>query len=212
MCIFPVGDSLFPKAGAIPAFIQRDEANMYKRYGCTGVTLIELLVVILIAAIFQILAAPAFLSIRNSMRLTTAVNSLFASLHFARGEAIKRNARVVVCKSAVGNACAATGGWDQGWIVFHDANNNAVLDTGEALLSRENALPSPISFTGNDPVARYVSYTGMGSTRFTSGQLQMGTLTVCQPSVMSVDARQIVISSTGRSRTLRKTATRCPEL
>ena len=175
---------------------------MHKRYGCTGVTLIELLVVILVVAIFQILAAPAFLNIRNSIRLTAAVNSLLSSLHFARGEAIKRNARVVVCKSAMGSACADTGGWDQGWIVFHDANNNAALDAGEALLAREQGLPHPIRFTGNNNVVKYVSYTAIGSA-------QPGTLTVCQPSASSVDARQIVINIAGRPRTVKTTVAQC---
>ena len=73
--------------------------------GCAGFTLIELLVVVALAAILQSLAAPALSGMVNSMRLTTAVNSLLSSLHLARSEAIKRNSRAVVCKSASGDAC-----------------------------------------------------------------------------------------------------------
>ena len=185
----------------MPALAQGDEMRI-KRHGCAGVTLIELLVVVLVVAALMVLATPAFLSVVNSIRLTTAVNSLFSALHLARSEAAKRNARVVVCKSAMGDACTATGGWDQGWIVFHDANNNAALDAGEALLAREQALPQPIRFTGNNNVVRYVSYTAIGTA-------QPGTLTVCQLSATSVDARQIVISNSGRPRTVKTTVAQC---
>ena len=178
--------------------------------GCAGFTLVELLVVVALAAILQSQAAPALSGMVNSMRLTTAVNSLLSSLYLARSEAIKRNSRAVVCKSAPGDACSTTGGWEQGWIVFHDANNNAALDAGETLLSREPALPQPITFKGNDPVSRYVSFTPMGRTQYTSGAFQAGRLTVCPESATRVDARQIVISSTGRPRTVRLMVDSCP--
>lgn len=184
---------------------------MRMQSGCAGFTLIELLVVVALVAILQSLAAPALAGFVNSTRLTTAVNSLFSSLLLARSEAIKRNSRAVVCKSsAAGDACIKTGGWEQGWIVFHDANNNTLLDAGEAVVSRMPALAPSLRFTGNDPLVNYVSFTPMGKTKYPSGAFQAGTLTVCQESAGSVDARLIVISSTGRPRTERTTVNRCP--
>lgn len=183
---------------------------MDERSGCAGFTLIELLVVVALVVILQSLAAPAFSAMVNSMRLTTATNLLFSSLMLARSEAIKRNSRAVVCKSDTGNDCTTTGGWEQGWIVFHDANNNAALDAGEDVVSREQALPQPILLTGNGPVASYVSYTPMGTTSYKSGAFQAGTLTVCTQSSSSVPAREIKISSTGRPRTLKTTVAQCP--
>lgn len=180
------------------------------RSGSGGVTLIELLVLLVLVAVFQTLAAPALSGLANSMRLSAGVNRFFSSVHLARSEAIKRNARVVLCKSATGNACASTGGWEQGWIVFHDANNNAALDAGEVLLLREQALPHPIRLAGNSHVAGYVSYTPMGTTRLTSGAFQAGTLTLCPQSATRVEARQIVISSSGRPRTIRAMVDQCP--
>ena len=73
---------------------------MGKRSGCAGFTLIELLVVVALVVTLQSLAAPAFSAMVSSMRMTSAVNSLFSSLLLARSEAIKRNSRAVVCKSA----------------------------------------------------------------------------------------------------------------
>ena len=177
---------------------------------CAGFTLVELLLVVAVVAVLQSLAAPSLAGMANSMRLSTATNSLFSSLLLARSEAIKRNSRAVVCKSATGNACITTGGWEQGWIVFHDANNNAALDAGEDVVSREQAVSQPILLTGNGPVASYVSYTPMGTTSYTSGAFQAGTLTICTQSSSSVPAREIKISSTGRPRTLKTTVAHCP--
>ncbi len=174
-----------------------------------GFTLIELLVVVSLVAILLSLAMPSLAGMANSMRLTTATNSLFSSLMLARNEAIMRNSRAVVCKSATGNACITTGDWEQGWIVFHDANNNAALDAGEVVFLREHAVSRPIRLTGNGPVASYVSYNAMGETTYPSGALQFGTLTICNESATQVDARKIKISSNGRPRTLKTTVANC---
>lgn len=183
---------------------------MDKRCKSMGFTLVELLLVVAVIALLQALTAPVFASLVNSVRLSSATNSLFSSLILARSEAIKRNSRAVVCKSGSGLACTSSGGWEQGWIVFHDPNNNAVLDDGETLLYREYALSNLIRLTGNSPVVSYVSYTPMGTTSYTSGAFQAGTLTVCVQSATPVDARQIVISSAGRPRTAKTTVEQCP--
>ena len=183
---------------------------MSKRAVSDGFTLIELMVVLAVVAVLQTLAAPAFSGAVTSIRLTTAVNSLLSSLLLARSEAIKRNSRVVVCRSTSGNACASSSGWEQGWIVFHDANNNAALDPGESVIAREQALPNLVRLRGNAPVASYVSYTPVGSASYTSGAFQAGTFTVCIQSESSGDARQIVISASGRPRTAKTAVPQCP--
>lgn len=174
-----------------------------------GVTLIELLVLLAIVAVLQTLAAPAISGMSDSLRLTAGINSFLSSIHLARSEAIKRNARVVLCKSATGDACASTGGWEQGWIVFHDADNNATLNAGEIILWREQALLHPIRLAGNSQVASYVSYTPTGTTSLTSGAFQAGTLTLCRQSASPAQARTIVISNSGRPRTSRVTVNQC---
>lgn len=184
---------------------------MRTQSGSGGFTLIELLVVVALVAILQSLATPALSAIVNSIQLTTVVNSLLSSLHLARSEAAKHNTRAVVCKSASGDACTTAGGWDQGWIVFHDSNNNAALDEDETVLLRQQALPPDVLLKGNMPVAHYVSFTPVGTTRYVSGAFQAGTLTVCQRSASRTDARQIVISSSGRPRTVRTTVDSCPQ-
>lgn len=174
-----------------------------------GFTLIELMTALALAAVLQSLAAPVFADLIGSVRVSTGVNALLSSLVMARSEAIKRHGRAVICKSASGQTCSASGGWEQGWLVFHDANNNSALDPGEAVLLRQPAMPAPVRVLGNAPLARYVSFTPQGTTEYVSGAFQAGTLTVCAESARSVPARQIVISSSGRMRAVRTQLSGC---
>lgn len=177
---------------------------------CAGMTFIELLVTISIAAILLTLAVPAFVSLLQSNRFTTFSNNYLTNLHFARSEAIKRNTRVTLCKSADGVTCTKTGYWSQGWLVFHDTNNNAQVDTGEHILRVHEALPINLAFKGNTNVANYVSYSSSGRTQLTSGAFQAGTLTLCRPATSASEARNIVISSTGRPRVEKVNVATCP--
>jgi type IV fimbrial biogenesis protein FimT len=176
----------------------------------TGVTLVELMVVLAIAAILATLAIPGFASLIHSSRLSSATTELLVSLHLARSEAIKRNARTVVCISADGSTCSTNGGWHQGWLIFHDANNNAALEPGETVIHARQALPDSIRLTGNSTVSKYVSYAPSGGTKSVTGAFQAGTLNVCNVANASGAARRVVISSTGRPRVARVTLASCP--
>lgn len=174
-----------------------------------GLTLIELMVTIAIAAILAGLAAPSFRELMASNQLKSHASALLSSLLLARSEALKRNGRVVLCKSASGMACTQDGGWEQGWIIFADANNNAALDAGETVIQRTAALSSGWRLTGNDNILNYVSYSGVGSAKLTSGGFQAGTFTLCQLSTSGGKARDIVISATGRPTIKQTTVASC---
>ncbi len=176
---------------------------------CAGWTLVELLVVLTVMGILLGAAVPALSTALESRRMAAVGHTLYFSLQLSRSEAIKRGGRVVLCKSGGSDACRRTGGWEQGWIVFHDVNNNAQLDAGESVLQREQAVTAPLRISGNAMVESYISYTPLGHTSTTGGGLQPGTLTVCQPEANAPVALQIVISSSGRARTQRTTLDRC---
>lgn len=176
----------------------------------TGMTLVELLIVLSIAAIMLTLAVPSFDAVLQGNRFSTLANAYLTNLHLARSEATKRNARVALCKSADGASCTTGGSWDQGWIMFHDVNNNAQADSGETILQVNEALPTNWVLQGNTPVANYVSYAAMGGARMTSGAFQAGTLTLCRVSPSGGEARSIVISATGRPRVQTTSVATCP--
>lgn len=184
------------------------EASGSRRRIC-GFTLIELLVVVAIAAILVGVATPAMTSTVRSVKLSSASNDLLGALLMARSESIKRNIRVAVCKSADGNSCALTGGWEQGWIVFQDTNNTGTHDGSEAVIAHQQAMSSDMRVTGNQSVARYVSYAPTGATKLAGGGFQAGTITLCRQSALGGEARQIILSSAGRPRVQKTLVSSC---
>jgi type IV fimbrial biogenesis protein FimT len=174
-----------------------------------GFTLVELLIVLAVASILAGTALPSFLGLIKSVQLTTSTNDLFSSLLVARSEAAKRHSRAAVCKSTDGNTCAGTGGWEQGWIVFHDANNNGRRDADEQIIERTGRVPGHVRILGNLNVAKYISYASTGETKLASGAFQAGTITLCSIASVNEEARQIVISAAGRPRVQKTRAASC---
>jgi type IV fimbrial biogenesis protein FimT len=182
---------------------------MKRCLNCNGFSVIELMLVMILLVLIPALVTPAISSVVNSSRLYSGAQAMFNSLLLARSEAARRNGKVVVCKSATGSSCASTGDWSQGWIVFHDEDNNSQVDAGEAIVYREAALSERIRLSGNGPVSSYVSYGPHGKTTMISGAFQAGTITACIPSKGKTDARQVVINSSGRPRQARATVDEC---
>ena len=69
-----------------------------------GMTLVELLVGLLILSILLAIGVPSFNQFIASNRLTAYTNDMLSTLTLARSEAIKRNGREVLCKSADGES------------------------------------------------------------------------------------------------------------
>ncbi len=92
---------------------------------CRGFSLVELLVVTVLAASAAIAMAPVFSEWHARDRVDRAARALLASFTFARGEAVARGARVVVCSALGAAGCAPAGsscardalGWSCGWTV-----------------------------------------------------------------------------------------------
>ncbi len=163
-----------------------------------GFTLIELMITIAIAAIVMAIGVPAFQDMIRNNRIIAQTNDVMSALNFARGEAIKRGRPVVLCKSSDGAACATSGNWDQGWMIFVDTNNNAAADSGEEILRVHDALTGGNTLVGNGNVSTYISYSSDGVTRLKNGgSFQSGTLTfgLCNS---SHEKNKITINKTGR--------------
>ncbi|HSH90159.1 MAG TPA: GspH/FimT family pseudopilin [Ramlibacter sp.] len=192
-----------------PSFILQQDAGRPSRSRARGFTLIEMLAVVAILGVLACVSIPSMKTAFNSIKLSSATNVFVSGLHLARSEAIKRNARVVLCKSANGDTCSTAGGWEQGWIVFHDANNNGARDPQEAIIQREQPLSASLRLTGNLNVAKYVSFVPTGATKLTGGAFQAGTLTVCRHSADAVEGRQIVLNAVGRPRVLKASLASC---
>lgn len=163
-----------------------------------GVTLVELAVVLTIMAIVLGWAVPAMAQWVHNIRASALAGAFLSDLQLARSEAIRRGAPAVLCARA-GPVCGE-GGWESGWLLFADTNDNARLDPGEETIREAPAAPHGWRFRGNSPVARYVAYHPLGQTKMVNGAFQAGTLTLCPGSAGGGVAYKIVINSHGRPR------------
>lgn len=154
----------------------------------SGFTLIELMVTLGVALILMTIAVPTFrdLVIRN--RLTVYTNDLIGAINYARSEAIKRGQSVTLCKSSSGTDCTTTGSqWENGWIVFVDADADGSLDAGETLLRVWPALPSPYTLRPNNNFTNRLRYDERGAAN------NIGSFAVCHNSTES-GGKAIVIT------------------
>ncbi len=109
-----------------------------------GVTLIELMITVAIFAILAAIAAPSFRGLIVRNQLSTLSNELMVALQYARSEAIVLRGTVTVCQSADGVGCAAAGGWEQGWIAFHDRNGDGLVTPAALPAGGAPALPADL--------------------------------------------------------------------
>jgi type IV fimbrial biogenesis protein FimT len=101
-----------------------------------GFTIAELMIVVIIAAVLAAIAAPNMSEFVKNNSRATRVNTMVTAVNYARGQAVTRNARVSLCKSAGGAACDAigTGDFAPGWIVFTDGGVRGTVDGTDTVL------------------------------------------------------------------------------
>ena len=167
-----------------------------------GFTLIELMIVITVMAVLLAIAVPSFRDATLGSKLSSYANNFVASANLARGEAIKRNAEMKLCVSTNGTSCAS-GGWEQGWIVFRDINDNGTVDSADTLIQRQSALPAGFKITASGgPLITFPS-TGVG----VDGD---GTLTVCRATPdVGKQERVVTLSLTGKTTVTTTTTGTC---
>ncbi len=167
----------------------------------TGFSLVELMITLVVAAIILSQAVPAFMTMLQNNRISTQVNDYVTALNISRSEAVKRGSRITICKSANNTGCTTGGGWQQGWIVFIDTNNDASVGAGEEILRTHGPLNSTITLVGAGNVANYISFVGTGYSQLIGGGAQNGTLVMCDGRGFGSSARAIVLSASGATRT-----------
>ncbi len=165
-----------------------------------GFTLLELLVVMAILGITLAFAVPGFIEMVANNRISSSTSDFVSSLQLAKAESAARISPVSVCKkNPAGTACVTAGDWEQGWIVFIDANASGSVDAGDTVLNVHEALDSRITFKGTAGVTDFITYTPSGATSITGTEILM----ICDDRGFSDSALGVLITITGRGNALK---------
>jgi type IV fimbrial biogenesis protein FimT len=120
----------------------------------SGFTLVEMLMTVAVAAILLMIGVPSFRYVTNSNRIAAEINGLLGDMQFARSEAVKEGKPVTVCVSTNSTACDGlnVNTWQNGWIVFSDANASATVDAGDVILRVQKPFSSTDTFVATNNV------------------------------------------------------------
>jgi type IV fimbrial biogenesis protein FimT len=176
------------------AFAERIDVHPRARRA-RGFTIVELMITLALLAILIALAAPSFNDASLSGKLGSFASQLVASTQIARSEAVKRNQTVRMCASEDGDACATSGGWEQGWIIVLD--DDTVIDYQQAL---------PDEF-------RIDQAGGLAEIDFPAGVVgaTTATFTICRATPVGTQNRVVTLTATGNARvTTTDGVTSCP--
>lgn len=145
-----------------------------------GFTLIEAMVVIAVMAVLAGTSVSSFVWLNQSTQVRGASFDLIADLDFARSEAVKRNADVVVTPR--------NGDWVNGWTITFGAN----------LLRSRDAVGAAVGFTAAPPT---LTFDGAGR----ASLVTVGNFQICPPSGGSSTGRTVRLDPSGLSRSTKST-------
>ncbi len=145
------------------------------RHRQTGFTLGELMATLAVAGITLALAVPSFQDVMRNNRQATSINQLVSAMHLARSEAVTRNVQVTICPSADGDTCG--GGWDDGWILFPDRDQDRARDGGEDVLG--SGVPSDTLTLETDEFPDFIAFRPNGRAMADDVDANTGAFTFC---------------------------------
>ncbi len=169
-----------------------------KTFNCLGFTLVELMITVAIVGIVASIGVPSFQEMLHQNSASSLANELATSLNLARSEAIKRGAKVSVCKSgnvtASSPTCSSTASWQDGWLIFVDKDTAGTFDVSDTRLRVGQPSNSNAVISTDNTFTNYVSYLSSGMSK--GSGLPNGSLDICVNGVQ----RSIIINTTGRNR------------
>lgn len=190
---------------------------MRRRGSTAGFTLIELMVVVALAAIMMTLAVPSFQNMVANNRITSHTNELVMAINMARSEAVKRNVRVILCRSADPAAsppgCGGSANdWTTGWLLFASGDaNNTYQDGVDTLIRIGEAARTGIQIRTNATSNNNLEINSNGSTNEAGGTAAFA---ICDDRDSDGDfdeqwGRQIQVSPSGHVRLIRAPIPNC---
>ncbi len=172
-----------------------------------GFTLVELLVTLAVVAILLGIAVPNFSNLVKSNAIASQTNHFTTAINLARSEAIKRNARVIICKRT-GTTCSSSAQWEDGWVVFADTNSNNQVDTGEEIRILD-PLNNNYTLRASSSTLNWIAFRADGKALRNGATFTGATFSLCGPNSDTTSSRSITMNTVGRAR-LSKGTSSCP--
>ncbi|WOD18505.1 GspH/FimT family pseudopilin [Paraburkholderia kirstenboschensis] len=131
---------------------------------CGGFTLVETLVVLALLAMIVLAATPSFVAWQVRDQVDARAKALMSTLAYARSEALRRGARVTVCRTDAARHCLAPGqpcgtgstDWSCGWAVLADRAGTLTLLRAHSSLSSVSIVGTQTNLTFTPPVGQLI--------------------------------------------------------
>ncbi|WP_167086292.1 GspH/FimT family pseudopilin [Massilia frigida] len=168
-----------------------------------GFSLTELLVTLTIIGVTSAIGFPMLTEYVDDAAVSTQADLMLDTLNYTRSEAVKRNTRVTMCRSATGTSCAVgvtSGDWRMGWIVFVDDTVGGTVgqvDATETVLRAQSKFSGRGQLVATGGVQNFVSYASNGQTRDQAGLAIAGNFFMCGKSVKTKRRRIALTAGTG---------------
>ncbi len=160
-----------------------------------GYSMLEGLTILLIVAVILSIGAPPLNSAIDRSRGSSDVRALIASLNLARTTAITSGLVTTYCASEDGRRCSEN--WQAGTLLFHDNNDNRVLDEGEKLIERGPKIHGQgrLEWRASGGRNHYIRFSRHGMAK------EFGTFTYCSLSTSDNSYRRmLILNRAGRAR------------
>lgn len=164
--------------------------NTARRTVENGFTLVELLVTISVVAILATVAVPSFNATIRSNRVVGAANELLTMLHYARSEAIRSNALVILCASTDGSTCATTTPDNPAAILVFSSPTRGASRS----VTRSMSVTEGIRMTARDDLTAELKIRPDGLAYDSNGALVSGSVDICLPGAGSTNMRSVAVS------------------
>ncbi|WP_370577218.1 GspH/FimT family pseudopilin [Paraburkholderia fungorum] len=129
-----------------------------------GFTLVETLAVVTLLSIIAVMATPSFVAWHVRDQVDARAKVLAATLAYARSEALRRGARVTVCRIDAARHCLAAGqacgngvtDWSCGWAVLAERGGSLSLLRAQPSLAAVSITGTQTSLTFTPPAGQLI--------------------------------------------------------
>jgi type IV fimbrial biogenesis protein FimT len=131
---------------------------------CGAFTLIETLVVIALLAVIVMMATPSFVAWQVRDQVDARANALVSTLAYARSEALRRGARVTVCRTDASRHCLGAGqpcgnrvaDWSCGWAVLAERGGTSTLLRAHGSVAAVSIAGTQTNLTFTPPAGQLI--------------------------------------------------------